>query len=344
MSAPVVTGAAVLTPFGDLRATLNGLAQGQTAIRRGAPHAETSAARVEEGPPSDRAAAFLAKAAAAALADAGLQSCVSAYVGTCSGAMDVFEAWWSGRAAARQFYALPLTGAAVKTFSSACTSSLAALWAAARQLGDAPVLVAGADAMCDFTSRGFAALRATDANPCRPFSQTRAGLSFGEGAAALILESAESAKRRGAKVLFTLAGVGLSADAAHRTAPRADAQGLELAVRRACPDPPLADIYVAHGTGTQASDAAELVLGERLGWLGRPWLAHKAFLGHAMGASGLMSVILASAQLRAAADYGVPYDDFDPRLKMRGSLTGCRSAVIGAAAFGGSNAAAWITL
>lgn len=205
-------------------------------------------------------------------------------------------------------------------------------------------MVAGTDGLCDFTTSGFAALRATSPEACRPFSRSRRGLSFGEGAAVLVLESERSAAARGAKRLGEIRGVGLSSDASHRTAPRADAVGLERAVRQACPQPEAADVYVSHGTGTLASDASELALGARAGLLGKPWLAHKAFIGHAMGASGLISLVLALEQMRASANFSVPYEDLEAGVQLHGSLAGATSALVVAAAFGGSNAAAWIRL
>ena len=338
----IVTGAAVLTPFGDLAATVRGLA-GVSAIRAGTPDSSTSAARISDAPERGRAAFFLQRAAAAALAQAGVERC-PALVGTCSGAMDEFEIW--RETAAAPWYGAPAAslGVPARTFSSACTSSLAALHAAVRMAGEGPVMVAGTDGLCEFTTSGFAALRATSPEACRPFSRGRRGLSFGEGAAVLILESERSAAARGARRLGEILGVGLSSDASHRTSPRADAAGLERAVRQACTEPASVDVYVSHGTGTQASDASELVLGARLGLLGKPWLAHKAFIGHAMGASGLMSLVLALEQMRAGADFSVPYDDFESGVQLRGTLAGAQSALVVAAAFGGSNAAAWVSL
>ena len=334
----IITGAAVFTPLGDLAATVRGLA-GASAIR--ATGSGTSAARVGDAPERGRAAFFLQRAAAAAMAQAGLEAPCPAFVGTCSGAMDEFEIWREG--AVPPWYSAPgaTLGADTRTFSSACTSSLAALHAAVRVGGEGPILVAGTDGLCEFTTSGFAALRATSPEACLPFSRTRRGLSFGEGAAVLILESEQSAARRGVKRWGEVLGVGLSGDASHRTAPRADGAGLERAVRQACADPASADVYVSHGTGTQASDASELVLGARLGLLGKPWLAHKAIIGHAMGASGLISLVLALEQMRQGAAFAVPYGELEAGVVMNGSLAGARTALVAAAAFGGSNAAAW---
>ena len=62
-------------------------------------------------------------------------------------------------------------------------------------------LVGGADALCELTYAGFNSLRAVDLEPCRPFRAQRAGMSLGEGAGALVVESLDHARARGARPL-----------------------------------------------------------------------------------------------------------------------------------------------
>ena len=90
----------------------------------------------------------------------------------------------------------------------------------------------GADALCLTTYAGFNALRSVDASACRPFQRSRAGLSIGEGAAVLVLETAQSALRRGAVPLAEVAGAGASCDAHHMTAPLADGAAAARAAAR----------------------------------------------------------------------------------------------------------------
>jgi 3-oxoacyl-(acyl-carrier-protein) synthase len=285
------------------------------------------------------------------------------YFGTCSGEMQRFEAWLAQIKQGERpppedaFYEAPAARVARDhglpaplVFTSACTSALTALYAAFEAVQSGKItsaLAAGSDATCAFAASGFLTLKAASGGAAKPFSKSRGGLNFGEGAVAVMLESERAAKARGARPIARITGVGLSGDAKHVTAPRQDALGLAVAVEQALGGASAAsiDVYVSHGTGTQANDAMEIALGRRFGLLGRPWLAHKAFIGHAMGASGLMSFVLANEQMRRGVTARVPYDDVEAGVMLRASLSGCKRALASAAAFGGSNAAlAWEAL
>ena len=95
----------------------------------------------------------------------------------------------------------------------------------------------------------------------RPFDKNRDGFVIGEGAAVMVLESRSHAEKRGAKILATIAGVGLSADAHHITAPREDGAGVKLAIENALRDAKLEPQQVGyintHGTSTPLGDVAE---------------------------------------------------------------------------------------
>jgi 3-oxoacyl-[acyl-carrier-protein] synthase II len=139
-----------------------------------------------------------------------------------------------------------------------------ALGSALRALrrGDVDVALAGgSDSLCQLTYAGFNSLRAVDEAPSRPFRKDRAGLSLGEGAGVLVLETREHAGRRGAAALATLAGEAETCDAQHMTAPHPDGAGardaLERALADADADPAEVDFVNAHGTGTPLNDAAE---------------------------------------------------------------------------------------
>ncbi len=107
--------------------------------------------------------------------------------------------------------------------TTACSSSALAIATAAEMImaGEADVMLAGgADSLSRMTWGGFHSLLLVDAAGCRPFDANRAGTSLGEGAAILILESEESAKHRGAKILARLTGWGMTP----RRIPRAKAR------------------------------------------------------------------------------------------------------------------------
>jgi len=190
---------------------------------------------------------------------------------------------------------------------SACSSGAEALALGARLIhsGEADVVLAGGTeaAVTPITVASFAQATALSrysgdpAEASRPFAADRDGFVLGEGAAVLILESAEHAARRGARVRAVLAGAGITSDAHHLTAPdpagamQAAAMGKALAQAGLTPDD-LGHVN-AHATGTPVGDAAEaraigLALGRRL-----PVTAPKAALGHSFGAAGAIEALLA---------------------------------------------------
>jgi 3-oxoacyl-[acyl-carrier-protein] synthase II len=189
----------------------------------------------------------------------------------------------------------------VETVSSACASGGLAIGAALEALrrGEVSVAVAGgADSLTRLTYSGFNALRAVDAAPCRPFRADREGLSLGEGAGVVVLETPEHARRRGARVLAAVVGTGASCDAHHMTAPHPEGLGAAAAIRRALADAGIAPTAVrfinAHGTGTPLNDASETaalvaVFGDRAGAL--PVTSTKGSVGHLLGSSGALEAV-----------------------------------------------------
>jgi 3-oxoacyl-[acyl-carrier-protein] synthase II len=196
-----------------------------------------------------------------------------------------------------------LGGALVsRSICSACSSGAISLVQAAAWLrrGDVDVALAGgADALCRMTLFGFNALGATDAEACRPFDRTRAGLNLGEGAALLVLEREASALARGVEVLAWLDGFAVGAEAHHITHPEPSGARASALMREALERAGIAvaDLgYVnAHGTGTRQNDAMEAqalldVLGSAAA---KTWVSSsKAQLGHTLGASGAIEAAL----------------------------------------------------
>jgi 3-oxoacyl-[acyl-carrier-protein] synthase II len=141
------------------------------------------------------------------------------------------------------------------------------------------------------------------ARASRPFDAARSGFVMAQGAAAIVLESEASARRRGATVLAELAGFGASSDAYHPTAPDPSGAGGARAIRVALADAGVdtVDHINAHGTGTVAGDAADLAaFGLALGAAARaiPISATKSSTGHLLGASGVVEAIIALGTLR----------------------------------------------
>jgi len=186
-----------------------------------------------------------------------------------------------------------------ETIVMACRSGAAALAVAADLVacGQAPcALAGGVDAITRICFMGFNALKLLDPEPCRPFDRDRRGMSIGEGAAFLVLESETGARARGARVYAELAGHGLSTDAFHVTAPQPEGDGMvaamETALRRADLAP--ADVaYVnAHGTGTPQNDRIEAcALARVFGEGGVLVSSNKSQIGHTMAAAGSLEAV-----------------------------------------------------
>jgi 3-oxoacyl-(acyl-carrier-protein) synthase len=190
--------------------------------------------------------------------------------------------------------------------ATACSSSALAIALAAEMImsGEADVMLAGgADSMSRMTWGGFHSLLLVDAAGCRPFDVARSGMSHGEGAAILVLESEESAQRRGAKILARLSGWGMSCDAYHSTAPHPQGAGaaaaMQAALRRAGLDPAAIDYVNAHGTGTRDNDVAEAIALKTV-FHNRvpPFSSTKRIFGHALAASGAMEAVVCIEALR----------------------------------------------
>lgn len=239
--------------------------------------------------------------------------------------------------------------------STACTSANVAFALAldALRSGEIDVAVAGgADELCQTTYAGFNSLRAVDALPTRPFRRSRAGLSMGEGAGVLLLETLEHATARGARGLCELAGAGRSCDAHHVSAPDPNGAGaaaaISLALRDARVDAADVTFVNAHGTGTPHNDDAEskalrAVFGERAATL--PVTSTKSTTGHLLGAAGGIEAVFTTLSIvhrllpPTAGD-----EDADPALGLDVVLRAPRALPIhnvGVStnlAFGGNNA------
>jgi 3-oxoacyl-[acyl-carrier-protein] synthase II len=237
--------------------------------------------------------------------------------------------------------------------STACSSGAIALATGASWIraGVADVVLAGGtDALARMTFSGFHALQALSPEPCRPFDAKRQGLSLGEGAGMVVLESERHARARGARVLAELAGAGMSCDASHPTAPHAEARGAALALACALEDasasPGEIDYVNAHGTGTPQNDASETlalkrVLGEAAGRVAVS--STKALIGHLLGAAGAVeAVITVLAITDGFAPPTLHLTERDPACDLdyipnRGRRLDVRTAVSNSYGFGGNN-------
>eukprot|EP00232_Nephroselmis_pyriformis_P009449 CAMPEP_0182877446 /NCGR_PEP_ID=MMETSP0034_2-20130328/14754_1 /TAXON_ID=156128 /ORGANISM="Nephroselmis pyriformis, Strain CCMP717" /LENGTH=485 /DNA_ID=CAMNT_0025010287 /DNA_START=283 /DNA_END=1740 /DNA_ORIENTATION=- len=201
---------------------------------------------------------------------------------------------------------------------TACASGAHSIGDAFRFIrsGDADVMVAGgAEACIDPVSiAGFCRLKALASKfnddpqgASRPFDSSRAGFVIGEGAAVMVLEEMEHARRRGAVPLAEVRGYGLSGDAYHITQPSKDAKGATLAMERALAssgiDKDLVGYINAHATSTPIGDEVELtginkVFGERAARGGLAVSSTKGATGHLLGAAGAVEAAFTVLALR----------------------------------------------
>ncbi|MCW5589984.1 MAG: beta-ketoacyl-ACP synthase II [Legionellales bacterium] len=196
---------------------------------------------------------------------------------------------------------------------TACTTGTHNIGMAARLIAynDADVMVAGGSEMatCSLGLVGFSAMRALSkrneepTKASRPWDSDRDGFVLGDGAATLVLEEYEHAKKRGAKIYAELVGFGMSADAYHMTLP--EGIGAEHAMSNALKDAGLSadavDYINAHATSTPAGDTQELVaIGNVFGEHAKqiPISSTKSMTGHLLGAAGAIEAIFSILALR----------------------------------------------
>lgn len=198
-----------------------------------------------------------------------------------------------------------------KSITTACASANDAIGEAFREIKfgfQDVVLAGGAEATInEIGIGGFNALTAlsTTEDPTRssiPFDKDRNGFVMGEGAAVLVLESLEHAKKRGATILAEVVGYGNTCDAYHQTSPSPDGSGavkaIRLALKEAEISPDEVDYVNAHGTSTQANEKGEsqaivAALGKDV-----PVSSTKSFTGHLLGAAGGVEAIATIEAIR----------------------------------------------
>jgi 3-oxoacyl-[acyl-carrier-protein] synthase II len=192
--------------------------------------------------------------------------------------------------------------------SNACASGANAIGHAFEMLrgGRAErVLAGGYDALCHLTFAGFDSLQALAPTPCRPFDAQRNGLTLGEGAAILTLETLAGAQNRGAEILGEIIGYGAATDTHHLTQPHPEGLAALAAMQAACVcagiSPEQVDYVNAHGTATPQNDATESAAlnswaGAHAGRL--PVSSTKAGIGHLLGAAGAVEAVVCLMALR----------------------------------------------
>lgn len=234
--------------------------------------------------------------------------------------------------------------------SNACISGVSSLVIAKRFIECGKydeVIVAGVDVLSPFIVSGFASFRSLSPQRCRPYDASRCGLNLGEAAGAILL-TAES--RRCAVVL---SGGAISDDANHISGPSRTGDGLYFAIRDAMQDASacLDDISFVnlHGTATAYNDEMESKALGLAGLSEKPAQSLKPYIGHTLGANGVVETILCAHELASGEVWGTPgFETLGVPVDMNVSADARRvqmkCCVKTASGFGGCNAAVVLAL
>ena len=225
------------------------------------------------------------------------------------------------------------------------------------QYGEADIMVSGGTegSICPTAIAGFTSLTAltaeTDPERCSiPFDKERSGFVMGEGAAVVVLEELEHAKRRGAKIYAEVVGYGCSSDAYHITSPAEDGSGAARAMLNAVQDAGITVDEVnyinAHGTSTHHNDlfetrAIKLAFGAHAGEM--KVNSTKSMVGHMLGAAGAIEFITCVKEIEedyihATVGYKVPDEELDLDYCKEPVSMEVQYALSNSLGFGGHNA------
>ena len=333
----VVTGMGIVTPMGrDLAENATGFRAGRMAfspvtlfdVSR---HRVGTAGQVDlpDEPGKawsrmDRGTRLALLAARGALADAGLSGGeMPMVVGTSAAAMPVGENYFQQALAttahrSQQLQRVELYQAQrqmtdmarelgvsgpIRIVSNACASGANAIGQAfhlVRSGRAERVLAGGYDALCQMVFAGFDALQALSPSGIpRPFDAVRDGLALGEGAGFVVVESAASAKARGARVIAEILGYGAATDVHHLTQPHPLGDAALVTMQAACAMAGLApeqiDYINSHGTGTPLNDIAEGNAIQRwaTGAVAKIKVSStKSAIGHLLGGAGAVESVI----------------------------------------------------
>jgi 3-oxoacyl-(acyl-carrier-protein) synthase len=198
--------------------------------------------------------------------------------------------------------------------SNACISGISALVVGKRLIQSGQydeVMVLGGDLMTEFVHEGFAAFHALSSTLCMPFDAARDGLTLGEACGGVILTRY---RERISGRNIVLEGGAMTSDASHVTAPSRTGDGLYYAIQATLSDVGIPaeaaadniDYVNAHGTGTVYNDEME---SKAIDWAGLqtcPVNSLKPYLGHTLGASGIVEAILCMEQMHCDRVWRTP--------------------------------------
>ena len=226
--------------------------------------------------------------------------------------------------------------------------------------GEADAMVAGGteSTITPLCIAGFNAMKALSTNNAepqkasRPFDKNRDGFVVAEGAGVIVLEEAESAKKRGARIYAEIIGYGMNADAYHMTTPSPDGEGAErcmsLAIKSAQINPHEVDYINAHGTSTYYNDLYETMAVKKVFKEHAKKLAissTKSMTGHLLGAAGGVEAVFTALSLyHGIMPPTINYENPDPECDLdyvpnKAREKKIKIAISNSFGFGGTNAA-----
>jgi 3-oxoacyl-[acyl-carrier-protein] synthase II len=381
----VVTGRGVVSSIGEgadaffdaLLAKRSGIEDGVGACTAFDPETAMSAKDVRR---ADRYTQLAVAAAAQAVAEAAIDGIeperLGVLVGTGVGGLATLEneckTWLEGgdRAVSPHFVPMMMPNAAAGTIAmqlgaygpgfsvaSACATGAHAIGEATRMIkrGEADVVVAGGTeaaltGLCLAAFRRMGALSREGVS--RPFDARRDGFVMGEGAGVLVLERADHARARGAKVFARIAGYGASNDAFHITQPdpagRGATQAMRATLRDAAAEPADVGYINAHGTSTPFNDKIETAAIRHVfngASTPPPVSSTKSAIGHLLGAAGAVEAVVCVESVRRGVlpptlNYADPDPDCDLDYVPEGprEAPGLKLALSNSFGFGGQNA------
>ena len=230
--------------------------------------------------------------------------------------------------------------------SNACISGVVAVVVAQRLIRAGrydDVIVVGGDEVTDFTTSGFLSFKSVSERPCRPYDQSRDGLSLGEAVGAIVV-SRDAKKSAG----IVVSGGAMSNDANHISGPSRTgeplAEAIEEAMREAGVGADDISFINAHGTATVYNDEMESKAMNIAHLQAKPMNSLKPYIGHTLGASGVVEIALAAEEMLRGEMLGTPgFETLGTPMPLNISsgnrkVEG-RHCVKSASGFGGCNAA-----
>ncbi|MDQ1265939.1 MAG: 3-oxoacyl-[acyl-carrier-protein] synthase, partial [Bacteroidota bacterium] len=187
--------------------------------------------------------------------------------------------------------------------SSACIPGSMAIIHAARMIargGYDNIIVSGGDIATEFVVSGFQSFQAISPEPCKPFDRDRKGLSIGEGCGTILLTCDNTNTGEFGKIAYL--GGSISNDANHISGPSRTGEGQFIAIRNSMAEaritPADIDYISAHGTATPFNDEMEAKAFARSGLLEAPVNSLKGYIGHTLGAAGVIEAAAMLASMR----------------------------------------------